>query len=93
MFDNKEKIESKDIRISSNEKFICLKIKEKIIIYSIELEIPIITLDANNVFIEIDVNIEKNQKIEIPEIQQAEKEIETPEKIKKTNQHSDFQLY
>ncbi|PKK78592.1 hypothetical protein RhiirC2_770074 [Rhizophagus irregularis] len=39
----------KDIRISSNEKFIYLRIKNKIIIYSIELKIPIISsLDINN---------------------------------------------
>ncbi|GBC03030.1 hypothetical protein RclHR1_04950002 [Rhizophagus clarus] len=39
----------KDIRITSNETFICLRIKDKIIIYSIELKIPIISsLDMNN---------------------------------------------
>ncbi|PKK66893.1 hypothetical protein RhiirC2_784227 [Rhizophagus irregularis] len=40
------------IRISSNEKFVCLKIKDKIIIYSIELEIPIITLQTGAVEIQ-----------------------------------------
>ncbi|GBB97315.1 hypothetical protein RclHR1_29630001, partial [Rhizophagus clarus] len=39
----------KSTRISSNEKFICMKIKDKIIIYSIELEIPIVSLDIDNV--------------------------------------------
>ncbi|EXX59191.1 uncharacterized protein OCT59_012367 [Rhizophagus irregularis] len=64
-----EEIEKRDIRISSNERFICLSIKyekmddenfedekfndkkdlkDKIIIYSIELEIPIATLDIND---------------------------------------------
>ncbi|RGB26340.1 hypothetical protein C1646_746890 [Rhizophagus diaphanus] len=36
------------INISSNEHFTCLKIKDKIIIYSIELDIPIVSLDINN---------------------------------------------
>ncbi|PKY21288.1 hypothetical protein RhiirB3_434827 [Rhizophagus irregularis] len=36
------------INISSNERFTCLKIKDKIIIYSIELDIPIASLDINN---------------------------------------------
>ena len=31
--------------MTSNEKFVCLRIKDKIIIYSIELEIPIAELD------------------------------------------------
>ncbi|RIA90480.1 hypothetical protein C1645_737829 [Glomus cerebriforme] len=91
MFVNEEKIESKDIKISSNEKFIYLKIKDKIIIYSIELEIPIITLDANNVSTEIDVDIEKNQKIEALEIQQeTEKEIKTSEKTKEQTNIQNF---
>jgi hypothetical protein len=34
--------------ISSNEKSACLKINDKIIIYSAELEIPIVSLDINN---------------------------------------------
>ncbi|GBC33392.2 hypothetical protein GLOIN_2v1772114 [Rhizophagus irregularis DAOM 181602=DAOM 197198] len=38
----------KDFKIFSNEKFICTRIKSKIIIYSIELEIPIASLDINN---------------------------------------------
>ncbi|RIA87088.1 hypothetical protein C1645_828296 [Glomus cerebriforme] len=76
MFSNEEKIKSDDIKISSNERFICLKIKDKIIIYSIELEIPIITLDTNNdiVYPEID----EKQQTKIPEIQQqTEKKVET----------------
>jgi hypothetical protein len=40
------------IRISSNEKFVCLEIKDKIIIYSIELEIPIIILQTGEVEIQ-----------------------------------------
>ncbi|GET00465.1 hypothetical protein GLOIN_2v1874127 [Rhizophagus clarus] len=44
-----EEIKYKDTRISSNEDFVCLKIKNKIIIYSVELEIPIASLDINNV--------------------------------------------
>ncbi|RIA87805.1 hypothetical protein C1645_827225 [Glomus cerebriforme] len=79
IFGNKEKIKLKDVRISSNNKYICLKIKDKIIIYSIELEIPIITLDVNKVLIELDINIEKNPKTKTLEIQQeTEKEIGTP---------------
>ncbi|PKY49985.1 hypothetical protein RhiirA4_529172 [Rhizophagus irregularis] len=48
IFINKKTIEdeiNKHIEISSNEKFMCLRIKDKIIIYSIELEIPIVTLN------------------------------------------------
>ncbi|GET00350.1 hypothetical protein GLOIN_2v1874127 [Rhizophagus clarus] len=37
-----------DIKISSNNMFICLRIMDKIIITSIELTIPIVTLDMNN---------------------------------------------
>ncbi|PKK66102.1 hypothetical protein RhiirC2_807711 [Rhizophagus irregularis] len=37
-----------NIGIFSNEKFIFLKIKDKIIVYSIELKIPIASLDINN---------------------------------------------
>ncbi|PKY27687.1 hypothetical protein RhiirB3_390471 [Rhizophagus irregularis] len=40
------------IRISSNEKFVCLIIEDKIIIYSIELNIPIITLQTGEVEIQ-----------------------------------------
>ncbi|GBC33615.2 hypothetical protein GLOIN_2v1874127 [Rhizophagus irregularis DAOM 181602=DAOM 197198] len=45
-FENK--LEIKDIKISSNKKFVCLRIKDKITIYSIELGIPIASLDINN---------------------------------------------
>ncbi|PKY42634.1 hypothetical protein RhiirA4_456466 [Rhizophagus irregularis] len=38
----------KDIRISRNEKLICTRLKDKIIIYSIELGIPIVSLNINN---------------------------------------------
>ena len=38
----------KVIKITSNEKFICLRIEDKTIIHSIELEIPIASLDINN---------------------------------------------
>ncbi|GET00516.1 hypothetical protein GLOIN_2v1768207 [Rhizophagus clarus] len=44
--DLKEYIE-KNISISSDEKFVCLKYKDKIIIFSVELEIPIASLDMN----------------------------------------------
>jgi hypothetical protein len=37
-----------NIRISDNEKFICTRIKDKIIIYSVELEIPVASLNLNN---------------------------------------------
>ena len=37
-----------NIKISSNKKFICLRIKDKIIVYSTELEIPIASLDIDN---------------------------------------------
>ena len=41
---------TKNIRIFSDEKFICARIKDKIIIYrySIELEIPIVSLNIND---------------------------------------------
>ncbi|PKY21454.1 hypothetical protein RhiirB3_470328 [Rhizophagus irregularis] len=39
----------KNIRISGNEKLICTRFKDKIIIYSIELGIPIVSLNINNV--------------------------------------------
>ncbi|UZO16346.1 uncharacterized protein OCT59_007735 [Rhizophagus irregularis] len=39
----------KNIRISRNEKLICTRFKDKIIIYSIELGIPIVSLNINNV--------------------------------------------
>ncbi|PKY50524.1 hypothetical protein RhiirA4_406594 [Rhizophagus irregularis] len=46
---NAEKsFETKNIRLFSNEKFIFLKINDKIIVYSIELRIPITTLDIND---------------------------------------------
>ncbi|RGB28185.1 hypothetical protein C1646_768131 [Rhizophagus diaphanus] len=48
IFINKKTIEAENnkyFRISSNEKFMCLRIYDKIIIYSIELEIPIVTLN------------------------------------------------
>ncbi|PKY29472.1 hypothetical protein RhiirB3_391843 [Rhizophagus irregularis] len=55
-YDDHSKDESKqrryikeNITVFSNEKFICTRIKNKIIIYSIELEIPIDSLDINNV--------------------------------------------
>ncbi|PKY39136.1 hypothetical protein RhiirA4_452289 [Rhizophagus irregularis] len=48
IFGSKEKITNKNIRISSNEKFICIRIINKLIIYSIELEIPIASWDINN---------------------------------------------
>ncbi|GET00337.1 hypothetical protein GLOIN_2v1839719 [Rhizophagus clarus] len=38
-----------ELRIFSNEKFICTRIKDKIIIYSIELGIPIVSLNINDV--------------------------------------------
>jgi hypothetical protein len=45
----KEEIKYDDIElISSNENFICLKIKDKIIIYSDELKTCIVSLDINN---------------------------------------------
>ncbi|GBB85852.1 hypothetical protein RclHR1_01230015 [Rhizophagus clarus] len=37
-----------DIKIAANGKFVCLRIKDKIIIHSIELEIPIASLNLNN---------------------------------------------
>ncbi|GET00349.1 hypothetical protein GLOIN_2v1874127 [Rhizophagus clarus] len=37
-----------DVRVSSNSMFICLGIMDKIIIISIELAIPIVSLDINN---------------------------------------------
>ncbi|GBB85295.1 hypothetical protein RclHR1_11860002 [Rhizophagus clarus] len=46
-YENNENNELVD-KISSNESFTCLKTKDKIIIYSIELEIPVATLDINN---------------------------------------------
>ncbi|RGB40660.1 hypothetical protein C1646_753103, partial [Rhizophagus diaphanus] len=45
---NKNKIETKNIRIFSNEKFIILKVNDKIIVNSIELGIPIASLDIND---------------------------------------------
>ncbi|PKY52614.1 hypothetical protein RhiirA4_470359 [Rhizophagus irregularis] len=55
IFDSNEEIRytsyevfRKNIRIFRNEKFIYIKIKNKIIIYSIELEIPIASLNINN---------------------------------------------
>ncbi|GBC17526.2 hypothetical protein GLOIN_2v1881126 [Rhizophagus irregularis DAOM 181602=DAOM 197198] len=37
-----------NIRIIDNEKFICTRIKDKIIIYSVELKIPVASLNLNN---------------------------------------------
>ncbi|RGB28686.1 hypothetical protein C1646_767546 [Rhizophagus diaphanus] len=51
IFDNnkdKNKFETKNVGIFSNEKFIFLKINDKIIVYSIELRIPIASLDIND---------------------------------------------
>ncbi|UZO20946.1 uncharacterized protein OCT59_013355 [Rhizophagus irregularis] len=51
IFDNnkdKNKFETENIGIFSNEKFIFLKINDKIIVYSIELRIPIASLDIVN---------------------------------------------
>ncbi|RGB36672.1 hypothetical protein C1646_757826 [Rhizophagus diaphanus] len=51
IFDNnkdKNKFETKNIGIFSNEKFIFLKINDRIIVYSIELEIPIASLGIND---------------------------------------------
>ncbi|RIA81094.1 hypothetical protein C1645_837542 [Glomus cerebriforme] len=42
------KFEKKDIGISSNKRFICIRFDDKIIIYSIELKIPIATLYIDN---------------------------------------------
>ncbi|GBB98779.1 hypothetical protein RclHR1_03320005 [Rhizophagus clarus] len=39
----------KNIRMFSNNEFICIRIKNKIVIYSIELEIPITSLDISDV--------------------------------------------
>uniref|UniRef100_U9ULQ8 Uncharacterized protein n=1 Tax=Rhizophagus irregularis (strain DAOM 181602 / DAOM 197198 / MUCL 43194) TaxID=747089 RepID=U9ULQ8_RHIID len=59
-YDDNSKDESKqrryikeNITVFSNEKFICTRIKDKIIIYSIELEIPIDSLDINNVIYQV----------------------------------------
>ncbi|PKC61662.1 hypothetical protein RhiirA1_466208 [Rhizophagus irregularis] len=41
-------LEMNDIKIFSNEKFVCLRIKDKIIIYLVELEIPIASLNIND---------------------------------------------
>ncbi|PKY60008.1 hypothetical protein RhiirA4_483241, partial [Rhizophagus irregularis] len=46
--EDKNKLKTKDIGIFSNEKFIFLKINDKIIVYSIEFRIPITSLDTNN---------------------------------------------
>ncbi|GET00426.1 hypothetical protein GLOIN_2v1874127 [Rhizophagus clarus] len=50
IFTSNEKIfdYKSDIKIFSNEEFICIRIKNKIIIYSIESEIPIASLDIND---------------------------------------------
>ncbi|RIA82774.1 hypothetical protein C1645_492184 [Glomus cerebriforme] len=48
IFSKEAFIESKEVKVSSNEKFIHLIFKNKIIIYSIELKFPIITLEKNN---------------------------------------------
>jgi hypothetical protein len=48
MTGNLRKYVRENIRISSNENFDYLKIKDKIIIYSVELKIPIASLDINN---------------------------------------------
>ncbi|RGB21431.1 hypothetical protein C1646_822980 [Rhizophagus diaphanus] len=45
----REKYIENNIEITSDEKFICTRVKNEIIIYSIELEIPIASLDINNV--------------------------------------------
>ncbi|CAB5379457.1 unnamed protein product [Rhizophagus irregularis] len=47
MFKNEEN-EWKVDGISSNENFTCLRIKDKIIIYSVEIGISIASLDINN---------------------------------------------
>ncbi|PKC56903.1 hypothetical protein RhiirA1_499460 [Rhizophagus irregularis] len=46
--EDKNKLKTKDIGIFDNENFIFLKINDKIIVYSIELRIPITSLDTNN---------------------------------------------
>ncbi|UZO24087.1 uncharacterized protein OCT59_016405 [Rhizophagus irregularis] len=65
MFSYEEMIESpkhfKDIIISSNEKFVCLKINDNIIIYSVELEIPVITLQAKEIE---EVQVETKEDLE-----------------------------
>lgn len=38
----------KNIRIIGNKKFICTRIKDKISIYSVELKIPVASLNLNN---------------------------------------------
>ncbi|GBC04660.1 hypothetical protein RclHR1_00580025 [Rhizophagus clarus] len=43
-----EECKCDDIEISSDRRFACLRIKDKIIVYSLNLEIPIATLDNNN---------------------------------------------
>ncbi|PKY47712.1 hypothetical protein RhiirA4_544150, partial [Rhizophagus irregularis] len=50
---DKNKFETKNIGIFSNEKFIFLKINDKIIVYSIELGIPIASSDINDVDIQL----------------------------------------
>ncbi|RIA95733.1 hypothetical protein C1645_816322 [Glomus cerebriforme] len=78
MFGNDEVIWLTEmIRISSNEKFICLKINDKIIIYSIELKAPIITLDINI----IDANIEKKQQVKLSGKMKQIEEVEIPREI------------
>ncbi|EXX64204.1 hypothetical protein RirG_145060 [Rhizophagus irregularis DAOM 197198w] len=46
--DEEMKYYTPELRISSNEKFICTRIKDKVFIYSVELEIPIVSLNINN---------------------------------------------
>ncbi|PKK64414.1 hypothetical protein RhiirC2_716292 [Rhizophagus irregularis] len=46
--EDKNKLKTKNIGIFSNEKFIFLKINDKIIVYSIKFKIPITSLDTNN---------------------------------------------
>ncbi|PKY17426.1 hypothetical protein RhiirB3_467953 [Rhizophagus irregularis] len=48
IFVNKNELEAENVKILCNEIFICLKIDDKIIIYSVELGNPIVSLDINN---------------------------------------------
>ncbi|CAG8517942.1 14194_t:CDS:2 [Funneliformis mosseae] len=47
IFKDRNEVKTEDIRISSNDKFTCLKINDEIIVYSDEIEKPFALLDTN----------------------------------------------
>ncbi|CAG8543339.1 15511_t:CDS:2 [Funneliformis caledonium] len=76
IFKDINEVKTEDIRISSNDKFTCLKINDEIIVYSDEIEKPFALLDTNYddsvLKIKIDLELDINSLEELQIYEDAE---------------------